>query len=285
MRYLLSLTPSLPRAARSFSLTFQQVLPMPEKAAQQLGLGILQRVAIREKARLQAHFLSRLYASPESGNIVLCGSMALHGVYLHGRWSKDLDFDAPMETALRFQEIAERCELTLKHRAEWKGHSSPQDAIPFIFASSSAFYSEVSIGVEIFSREQILVAPERHTFHASSGEQVSVLVKPLAEMIAVKLGCIFRRQKAVDFLDVWLGLQSNLCTHSEVRNLLRLGLCDAGDFSPPPRIDVSLALTQLEGLRPIWEEKLSIYKTQVPPFMQVYTDLAEWLPFFAETEH
>ena len=91
-------------------------MPVSSEDTQQIGLGILQRIAVREKARLQSHFLSYLYGSPESDNIILCGSMALHGVYLHKRWSKDLDFEAPKNVALQFGQIAAQAGLSLTHR-------------------------------------------------------------------------------------------------------------------------------------------------------------------------
>lgn len=257
---------------------------MPEEATRQLGLGILQRVAIREKARLQAHFLSRLYASPESDTIVLCGSMALHGVYLHGRWSKDLDFEAPLEIAQRFPEIAATCGLLVKPKEPPEGKPPSKTTFGFTFSLASAFYPDVAIAVEIFSRGQAAVRPERHTFCVAVKEQSPVYAKPLAVIIGVKIGCIFLRRKPVDFVDTWMGLKSGPDVRLQVRQSMREGLCGAGSFTPPAYIDAKLALLLLQELRPEWEEKLGVYMTQIPPFEQVYDDLAEWLPFFAETE-
>lgn len=257
---------------------------MPEEATRQLGLGILQRVAVREKARLQAHFLSRLYASPESDNIVLCGSMALHRVYLHGRWSKDLDFEAPLEVAQRFPEIAARCGLLVKPKELPEDAPRSRTTFGFTFSLPSSFYPDVAIAVEIFSQGQPVIRPERHTFCVAFKEQVPVFAKPLAAIIGIKIGCIFLRSKAVDFVDTWMGLKSGPDVRLQVRRAMREGLCGAGIFTPPARIDATLALLILQRLRPEWEETLGVYMTQIPPFEQVYSDLAEWLPFFAETE-
>jgi predicted nucleotidyltransferase component of viral defense system len=252
---------------------------MQTNNAQQMGLGILQRIAVREKAKMQALFLSRLYESPDSAQIALCGSMGLHGVYLHGRWSKDLDFEMLLEAAPRFQEIADGCGLTL---------GKPEDPVEFVntlqytFARPSAVYPEVAIAVEVFCKERIALPPERRLFAAVSGETVAVFVQPLAFMLATKVGCVFRRDKALDFFDLWLGLRSEPTTAYQVRDLLAQGLCEAGDFTPPVILDVDLALDKFRNIRAAWVDDLSAYMTAVPNFEQVYCDLSRWLSFLAE---
>ena len=171
-------------------------MPVSAEDTQQIGLGILQRIAVREKARLHKEFLTRLYELPLPQDMLICGSMALHGVYLHKRWSKDLDFEASTEIALGFQEIAAQAGLNVTLREGWEGPYNSMTAVPYVFSSSSAFYPEVAIGVEIFPYEQRFVAAERRAFTTEVGEQVMVVVKPLAEVMAAKIGCMFQRNKA-----------------------------------------------------------------------------------------
>lgn len=246
---------------------------------QYVGNAILQRIAVREHARLQAHFLRQLYRHPESENIVLCGSAALHGVYLHKRWSKDLDFAAPPETAARFRAIAAECDLVLTDR-EGLAIGNDETRSAFTFAQPSVFYPEVSVAVEVFSKE-MSIAPERRPFKTLSGDLIPVVARPIYQMLALKIGCISLRYKALDYVDLWLGLQSDPALKYEVRRLLIAGTCHAGVFTPPRFVDVGQALERLDQHRAAWDQTLSVYMNRVPSFEQVRDDLANWLPFFA----
>lgn len=249
-----------------------------QTSAGSIGQAFLQRIAVREKARVQAHFLARLYAHPEAQNIVLCGSAALHGVYLHGRWAKDLDFVALPGVAARFADIARECGLTLTAKDE---DSVPRlDRAGWTFGLPRAGFPEARIAVEVFTCDTFRVAPERGTWTADSGETLSVWAKPLSEIMGANLGNIFRRAKAADYVDLWLGLQSDPALRYAVREMLGRGLCFAGDFTPPAALDMALALSQLDTLRETWREKLSPYMKHVPPFDAVRADLARSLPFF-----
>jgi predicted nucleotidyltransferase component of viral defense system len=255
-------------------------MPVSAEDTQQIGLGILQRIAVREKARLHKEFLTRLYELPQAQEMLICGSMALHGVYLHKRWSKDLDFEASTKVALGFQEIAAQAGLNITLREGWKGPHNSMTAVPYVFSSSSAFYPEVAIGVEIFPYEQRFVAAEHRAFTTEVGEQVMVIVKPLAEMMAAKIGCMFQRNKATDFADLWFGLSSDRCLAFQARDLIRNGMCEAGNFTPPSVISADYLLERLSRLQDTWQEDLSVYLTQVPDFAQVRGDLSRWLPLF-----
>ena len=255
-------------------------MPVSAEDTQQIGLGILQRIAVREKARLHKDFLTRLYELPQARNIMLCGSMALHGVYLHQRWSKDLDFEASTEVALGFQEIAAQAGLTVTLREGWEGPHNSMTAVPYVFSSPSAFYPDVAIGVEIFPYAQRSLAAESRAFTTAAGEQVMVLVKPLAEMMAAKIGCFHARNKATDFVDLWFGLSSDPGLVLQVRELIREGRCEAGNFTPPAVIEADAILERMSRLQDTWHDDLSVYLSQVPSFAQVRSDLSRWLPFF-----
>lgn len=256
-------------------------MPVSAEDTQQIGLGILQRIAVREKARLHKEFLTRLHQFPQAQEILLCGSMALHGVYLQKRWCKDLDFEAPTETAWRFQEIAAQAGLTLTLRDEWQGQRNTRNAIPYTFSSTSTFYPSVTIGVEIFPYEERFLAPEKREFITASGEHVTVFVKPLAEMMATKIGCFFERNRATDYVDLWFGLTADPELRFLTRELMRQGLCEAGNFTPPRFVDVDVLMKNLSQLQESWQADLSVCLTQVPDYKQVRDDLCRWLPFFS----
>ena len=247
--------------------------------ANSFGQALVQRIAVREKARVQALFLSRLYAHPESQSFVLCGSAALHGVYLHGRWAKDLDFCACPDAAQRFADIAADCGLTLTVKDDDSLHTL--DRTGWTFGLPRTQFPEARIAVEVFTHERFRVAPVAADWTADTGDSVRVWAKPLHEMLAVKIGCCFQRAKAVDFVDLWLGLKSDLASRYAVREVLQRELCFAGDFTPPTTINVPLALSQMDSTEAAWNEKLSAYMKQPPPFSVVRDDLTHWLPLLA----
>ena len=59
-----------------------------------LGTSILTRIAQRERDGLKVALLSALSTAPLFGQLIFRGASALHGVYLHERYSEDLDFFA-----------------------------------------------------------------------------------------------------------------------------------------------------------------------------------------------
>lgn len=62
-----------------------------------LGTSVLIRIAQREQDSLKVGLLSAICTTSLSHQLVFRGASALHGVYLHERYSEDLDFFAAPE--------------------------------------------------------------------------------------------------------------------------------------------------------------------------------------------
>ncbi len=268
---------------------------MPEEATRQLGLGILQRVAMREMARLQSHFLSELNRLPLGEQLVFRGGAALHGVYLGGRWSKDLDFFAPPEIAFGIRAIAAEQGLLLEEPPKvieegytLRGHKRDPTARPdgtlSVFALPGTVHSRVEIRVDVCSRDNTLFPVERQMFVPLSYPPVSVRVQRLSELMADKFGCVLRRSKAMDFLDLWYGLNARPDLKDEIRDVMERKDCGPYDIVPLQTFTTEAALAHLENTEETWDEKTSTALSTPPSFDRVREDLTVWLPFFNMTE-
>lgn len=235
---------------------------------------IARRVVVREKANLQAHFLDKLYASPASDNIVLCGSVGLHGVFLHHRWSEDVDLTTTPKIAAQFVDIASAAGLSVALRGRRGDITSYTLQAPSVVPN-------VSLKVEVIARnKQGHLASERRMLTLSNGTTHQVLVRPLAEIIAVKFGCIKLRMKALDFVDIWWGLNSDAELKDTVLDYLVHKRCVAGDFTPIG-LDARIVRMKLEAMQETWSQQLNEYMAHVPNFDEVNQDFEEWLAFFA----
>ena len=237
-----------------------------------ISQAIHQRIAMRERAILQYEFLSRFYSSPESEGFVLCGSTALHGAYLQGRWCKDLDFRAPAHLMSRFSGITDRCGLLLQAP---EAPSPFPDHLTWFYAKPGKIYREVQVSIEVFPYSKP-VTSEIRTVFLSSNHCLRAPVALLEEMMAAKLGCLEKRVKATDFLDLWLGLHDS-GVREGLRRILVTGEYSGGAFTPS-EVCTEALLEALRSLRSDWISELSSVVNTPSKFEQVYDDLAHWLP-------
>jgi len=258
---------------------------------QPIGQAIRERIALREMARLQVHFLQRLHGVLLGEQLVFRGGSALHGVYLHKRWSKDLDFFAPVDVASRIRESAAENGLLLEEPmrreeddyAERGGGRDPNkrpDGTLSVFASPGTVYARVEIRVDVCNRDNTLFPTEERLFVPLHGAPVPVRVQRLSELMADKFGCTLRRSKPMDFSDLWLGLNAHQELWNEIRFVMEHKNCGPYDIVPLQTFTAGAALANLDKARETWDEKLGKAMSSFPAYDTVRQDLTQWLPFF-----
>ena len=235
---------------------------------------ILTRVAQRERDGLKITLLHTLCATSLFGQLVLRGGSALHGVYLHGRYSEDLDFFASpglaMNVCTKFGEVG----LTLETR---------QDAAP-IYVGRGAVHERVELGIDVIGihyPEDGFLAPQPAVYRAISGETAPVRTYPLPALLARKLRYVMRRRFAVDFYDLWIGLEKHPECVPEMQEIVRRRELGGGGGE---HYHAESALAGLDALEASWHEELAALMPRVPEFGQVRRDLTHWLPLFENTE-
>ncbi len=236
--------------------------------AEHLGQGVMQRLAAREKSRIQFAFLQELQRLPASRYLTLCGGAALHGVYLHERWSKDLDFYAPYIIADRFPEIVAKAGLAI-HRVE--GRSG------YAFFRDGIIAPRMGIGIEIFVRGNSVLAPTLSQFRSYDGQEITLQVAPLAEILLSKVGCLHRRSKPTDFVDLWSALKKYPDILLQMRLLLNDSRWNCGIYTPPRQIDIHRIMANLSSLQDTWDlAMMGIFYPQ-PSFAVVAEELSDSL--------
>ena len=243
----------------------------PAAEGQQMGQVVMRRIVAREQAELQARVLAGLNRLPLGRYLTLCGGAALHGVYLHGRQSKGLDFFGPHIVVMRFRELARGLDLDLR---------PGPTANTFLIAAPGTFFPEVQVGLRIRTRADHRTLPAPGIFQTPSGKQVPVRALSLAELLAIKLGLLAGRQRPLDYVDFWMGLRSGSETLQEVKAILDDPAWSSGTYAPTRPFNAARAVRGLRGRGRRWVKSLADDLHPVPPFEQVRRDLEAWLPRF-----
>ena len=233
-----------------------------------LGLVIFSRIMAIERTRLQTKCLQLLRATSLWDHLVFRGGVAIHGVHLHGRSSRDLDFLAPAAIQTRFVELMAEQGVALQWREE--------DRIPS-FPMQGSVFKEIAVGIDVCPREATDMTWEHALFQGVGGTTVPVRVMPLPLLIAEKFRAITYRSCASDFYDVWLLSQKRPDILPELQRLVRYGEVDGERLW----FNEHLAWQNFLQLREKWHDGLIPLMPQVPSFETVEHDLARTLELFA----
>lgn len=261
-------------------------------AGQRAGAAVLRRVLARERERLQFELLGRLSALPLYPYLSLGGGGALHGVHLHARSVKDLDFEAPALVARLLPEAFRRSGIPLVPEGDTGGRAR------YRYLAASSVFPEAGIGIEVFSQAERRVPSEPGVFRgagafrpASGGVPVRCL--PLPELLLLKVGCTFRRDRAADYIDLWAGLArlagqdgrhdppGRVLSAAAFEPAARLAadpLWDAGPFTPPPGWRARDVVARMDRVRPRWEGEAETAFGRALPFERVREGLRDLLP-------
>lgn len=235
---------------------------------------ILARVAQRERDGLKIAALRRLCATPLFSQLVLRGGSALHGVYLHERYSEDLDFFADPGLAMNVCRVFGEAGLVMEARP---------DAAP-IHVGRGTVHERVELGVDVIGihyPEEGFLVPCEANYRSITGEMAPVRTYPLPALLARKLRYVMRRRFAVDFYDLWIGLEEHPECSPEMQEIVRRReIGGAGG----ERYRAEGAMANFAGLEVSWHEELMALMPRVPEFGQVRRDLAHWLPQFENRE-
>ena len=230
-----------------------------------IGQRILPRLVVREQLRLQVEFLERLSRIPECHDFALYGGSGLHGVYLHERLSDDLDLIVPPDLLPGFLSVLAAHGLGLEER---------EGLVP-AYTRPGALGVPIGIGVDL--RGNVINADARggiryecRPFGFLAGRPVPARVPPLADMLADKLNCITLRARAVDFVDLWLGLRRGPETGADAFSAFHAR-------QPRLQYDAAAAWEHLASVGPEWEETLRPLMLRVADYEQVRRDLEGWL--------
>ena len=234
------------------------------------GNRLVKRIVIREKAKLQAEFLQELYQQDFGRNMIFRGGAALHGVYLHARWSEDMDFFASPDISHRFVQFAQTRGLNVEARGV---------GLTPIYVGSGKVCRRVEIPIDVAPKhlpEEEFLTSHWDTFSAVTGERVQVLTYSIGALLARKLRYVVRRSYAVDFFDLWIGAQCNTVCTQEIARIVR-GREAQLDQDDAERFRADAAIRSMMSLRNNWDSELRDLMQDAPKFDHVVDMLAPWL--------
>jgi len=243
------------------------------KNSQGTGQPFAQRIAMREEFAAQLRFLRTVQESDIANCIALCGSAALHGIYLRGRRTATIDFIAAPEVAKRFEASVRAQGAAISRRPGQPG---------FYVDSQSAVLPGMGFGVRVYSRAALLNEVQDHQFSDLSGQTVAVRAFSLRELAAAKLANLVLRNESRDYLDMWLLMQQSQEIYEPVRALCAKRSTAGSSYAPPYPFDAFWACSRFASLESKWDSAISGTINSMPEFRVVYDDLRRWLPRFGD---
>lgn len=224
-----------------------------------LGRVIFNRIGTLERTRLQTRCLQALSVTSVWNQLVFRGGVALHGVYLHGRCSRDLDFLAPAEVQERFVEILAAQGIALQKKEEGR--------LPF-FPMQGTVFKDIAVGIDVCAFRASDANSVSGVFLGADRTKIPVRVLALVPQMAEKLRATSRRARAADFYDVWLFVQKQPDLLPELGHIVRFGEVD----DQPNWFDQHESWSHLQELRTSWHEELISLMPKVPSFETVERD-------------
>lgn len=232
-----------------------------ERENPSLGRTIFNRIGTLERTRLQTRCLQALSATPVWNQLVFRGGVALHGVYLHGRCSRDLDFLAPAAIQENFMEILAAQGIALEKKEDAR--------IPF-FPMQGRVFKDIAVGIDVCAPRASEVESVSGVFLGDGGIKIPVRVLALVPQVAEKLNATSFRARAADFYDVWLFAQKRPDLLPELHRMVHFSEVQGlADWFNQYRFSL-----HLQQLRASWHEDLIPLMPRVPSFETVERDLS-----------
>jgi predicted nucleotidyltransferase component of viral defense system len=239
-----------------------------EREPKSLSRVIFDRIGTLERTRLQTKCLQLLSTTPVWNQLVFRGPVAIHGVHLHGRCSRDLDFLAPPEVKERFVEILAEQGIELQKKEDAR--------IPH-FPMQGTVFKDIAVGIDVCSREVTDMVWVNAHFQGAGGVTIPVQVLPFPLLMGEKFRATVRRARSSDFYDVWLFAQRFPDLLAEVRRLLISGEVAGEQFE----FSTSKVWAHLQEVRDSWHQDLIEFMPQVPSFETVERDLSRTMEFLS----
>jgi len=175
-------------------------------------------------------FLSNLYRTEESQNVMFKGGTALKFIYGSPRFSEDLDFsvfniepykvknfieDLFTKVLLEIERIGIKVDLGPKPGQTKEGYYG--DASFKIYD-----YPPVTVSINVSARDERQIAPEIETIPNDFVPTYNLYRLPQELLIEEKIDALLERKKARDFYDIYYIMRKNLLTLEQKKRLIEV---------------------------------------------------------------
>jgi hypothetical protein len=237
--------------------------------AGQLAGALTHRIAVREESAAQRTVLEALDKAGIASRVVLCGSAALHGVYLHGRRTVSLDLIMPPPMATGLSGM-------LRSRGFVIFESTSPDT--YAVAANSAVVPDLKVVISARPVRNLTFPIEQRAFSDASGRKTPVLTLALSYLVSRKLSTMVLRENPVDYLDLWMVSKEFPDIADELRELHAGYLGPRSSHDPVRLFSAEQALRRLDRIEARWIDDLKALVYPSPSFAHVRQDLAIWMP-------
>jgi len=214
-----------------------------------------------EKDFILTFILKKIYESGFSDILVFKGGTALHKLYLHKRFSVDLDFTALKrinENDLR--SVIEDREI--KSKIKDINDIGNSTRITLGYVSVLEFANRIFL--DLSKREQPVLPLVRKKIHSPFFEDFEVLTFQLEELLAEKLRAIMQRKKPRDYLDLFYLLEYG---RVDFKKAIKIAEVKLSSFRED--LDKEKIFERAEFVQSLWERDLREILTSIPDFDRV----------------
>lgn len=236
---------------------------------QSLAESVFFRVARRQEASAQARFIEAMQLSPLKGRAVLCGSAALHGVYLGARRSPTLDLLIPPLWAVRFPALMDGANVSV---------SPCPIRNKYVLEEGKPSIPGLNVWIHLRPTHSMPECVEKQAYCGSSGSQAIIETIPIFGVALEKLRVLSSRyipaNYPADYLDAWLILKRKPEIAAQVIEYMEAqgrNHSDAGEV-----IDIARALRGIKHIALQDWQAVSRLIWPLPPLDQVAEDLRDW---------
>lgn len=222
-----------------------------------------------EKDYILTYVLKKIYDSEFRSKLVFKGGTALHKLYLHKRFSVDMDFtELKKINTDEFKKVIEDKEI--KSKIKDINPIGKSTRITLGYVSALEFANRIFL--DISKREKPVMPLIEKTVISPFFEDFKVLTFQLEELLAEKIRALMQRKKPRDYLDLYYVAESGKADLGKAIEIAKEKLSDFKEHFDKRKI-----VEDTELVQSLWDQDLKDILRLVPDFSKVLTKIKDIL--------
>ena len=214
-----------------------------------------------EKNYVLTTVLKRIYESDFRNKLAFKGRTALYKLYLHKRFSVDLDFTELAEIQTdALKKVVEQPDI----KSRVKGIDPIGNSIRMTLGYTSVLEFANRIFLDISQRERPVMPLVEKSIHSPFFESFDALTFQVDELLAEKLRALMQRKKPRDYLDVYYIAESEAADFGKAVEIAEVKLSHYQENFDKNKITEGKELVQS-----LWKQDLKEILPSIPDFDDV----------------
>jgi uncharacterized protein len=217
-------------------------------------------LGIIEKDYVLTFILKKIYESKLNDILIFKGGTALHKLYLHERFSLDIDFTALEGFDIDdLKRIVENKEINSKI----KDVIDAENSTKIVLGYRSVLEYNNKIFIDVSRREKPVLPLKKMKIKSDFFGSFEVLTFQLEEIAAEKIRALMQRNKPRDYLDMCYLIDSGI-DFTKTFDVAKKKLADSNDS-----FDIKRIFDNIELVRSLWEQDLREILPTIPEFGKI----------------